>query len=376
MTRDDESQAATVVESEDIPRERLADNPTTLKLVCIDPRVDPLWSALVDQVRSSLFHSPSWIWVLTETYGWEAHAHVLLDDQGRPLAGIPFCRIADILGKRIVALPFSDYCDPLVGDLHSWRLLIDELLSEHCPIILRSLHNSLPATDQRFTLVKQARWHGVDLRPELDALWRGMHDSSRRAIKKSQREGVVVRVAQSEEELRAFFDMHLKVRKYKYSLLAQPFRFFQNIWRHFVETQHGFLLLAVFQDRILAGDFFLEWKDTLYYKFNASNPEELSHRPNDLLTWEGIQHAKARGLTFLDFGLCDWDQEGLARYKRKFGSEEKTISFLRYEPNGSPTRAQKELRDFLDQLTRRFTDQLVPDPVTERAGEDLYRLFT
>lgn len=347
-----------------------------MRVISIDPRVDPLWRALVDQVRSSVFHSPGWIQVLTDTYGWGAHAHVLLDDQGSPQAGIPFCRIADVFGKRIVALPFSDYCDPLAGDPHAWSLLTEGLLHEYCPISVRCLHNRLPIGDKRFALVKQAKWHGVDLRPELDALWQGMHDSSRRAIKKSQREGVEIRVAESEADLRAFFEMHLKVRKYKYGLLAQPFRFFQNIWRHFVQAERGFLLLAIYQDKIVAGDFFLEWKDTLYYKFNASNADGLSHRPNDLLTWEGIKRAKARGLAFLDFGLCDWDQEGLARYKRKFGAEEKTISFLQHLPNGPSTPAQKELRDLLGQLTQRFTDRLVPDLVTEKAGEDLYRLFT
>jgi CelD/BcsL family acetyltransferase involved in cellulose biosynthesis len=169
--------------------------------------------------------------------------------------------------------------------------------------------------------------------------------------------------------------MHLKIRKYKLGLLAQPFRFFQNIWRHFVETRHGFLLLAVYQDKLVAGDFFLVWKDTLYYKFNASTPAELCHRPNDLLIWEGIRCGKDRGLAFLDFGLSDCDQEGLVRYKRMFGTEEKTISFLRYAPN-APTPAEKELQELLAQLTHRFTDQLVPDLVTEKAGEDLYRLFT
>src|SRR6202043_965512 len=193
---------------------------------------------------------------------------------------------------------------------------------------------------------------------------------------KSQREGLVVRLAQSEEELRAFFEMHLKVRKYKYGLLAQPYSFFKNIWRHFMEAEHGFLLLALCQDKIVAGDLFLEWKDTLYYKFNASLPGDLSHRPNDLLIWEGIQHGKNRGLKLLDFGLSDIDQEGLVRYKRKFGTEEKTISFLRHEPNGGPTPAEKEMRQLLGTFTNRFTDQLVPDLVTERAGEDLYRLFT
>jgi lipid II:glycine glycyltransferase (peptidoglycan interpeptide bridge formation enzyme) len=275
-----------------------------------------------------------------------------------------------------VALPFSDYCDPLANDEESWRFLIDQLVSERHPISVRCLHNDLPLGDKRFAVVKQAKWHRLDLQPDLDALWKGMHDSTHRAVRKSDREGLTVRMAESEQELRIFFEMHLKIRKYKYGLLAQPYSFFQNIWRHFVEQKHGFLMLAIFEDKIVAGDFFLEWKDTLYYKFNASLPDDLSHRPNDLLIWQGIQEGKGRGLAYLDFGLSDIDQEGLIRYKRKFGTEEKTISFLRHAPNGPPTLAEKEMRDLLSKLTNRFTDQLVPDPVTERAGEDLYRLFT
>ncbi len=345
-------------------------------VLCVDPSNDPLWRKLVEQGPSSVFHSPSWMRVLADTYGWEARAHLLLDDQKAPRAGFPFFRITDMLGDRIVALPFSDYCDPLVTEEWHWHSLIDRFLCGQCPILLRCLHNPLPLADARFQVVKQAKWHGLDLRPELEVLWRGIHDSAHRAIKKSQREGLVVRLAQSEQDLRAFYEMHLKVRKYKLGLLAQPYRFFQNIWRHFVEAGNGSLLLALHGEKIVAGDFFLVWKDTLYYKFNASLSEDLAHRPNDLLIWEGIQLGKARGLSFLDFGLSDWDQEGLVRYKRKFGTEEKTISFLRYTVNGSPTRAEKELRDLLTQMTQRFTDQLVPDLVTEKAGEDLYRLFT
>lgn len=347
-----------------------------MNIVCVDPRSDSLWRKLVDRVASGVFHSPDWIHVLTDTYGWEAHAYIILDDHGEPCAGIPFCRIADMLGERIVALPFSDYCDPLVNDSNAWGTLVDQLLPEHLPITVRCLHNNLPLVDKRFSLYKQAKWHGLDLDRELDVIWSGMHDSTHRAIRKSQREGLVVRPAQSEDELRVFFDMHLKIRKYKYGLLAQPYSFFQNIWRHFVEVQHGFLLLALCEDKIVAGDFFLIFKDTLYYKFNASLPGDLSHRPNDLLIWEGIQLGKNRGLKLLDFGLSDIDQEGLVRYKRKFGTEEKTISFLRYEPNGGPTPAEKEMRALLGKLTNRFTDRLVPDLVTEKAGEDLYRLFS
>ena len=346
-----------------------------MNIVSVDPRTDPIWQTLVQKASSSVFHSPAWIQVLKDTYGWEARAYVVLDSRGEPRAGIPFCRVADMMGERVLALPFSDYCDPLGDDQQCWHFLIDSLLSERCPVNLRCLHNNLPLTDERFTVTKQAKWHGLSLAPGLDELWRGMQESTQRAIRKSQRDGLVIRVADSEQELRAFFEMHLKIRKYKLGLLAQPFQFFQNIWRHFVDTQHGFLLLALYQDKIVAGDFFLEWKDTLYYKFNASLPADLSHRPNDLLIWEGIQRGKARGFSGLDFGLSDIDQEGLVRYKRKFGTQEKIISFLRHAPEGVPSLAEKQIRNLLAQLTHRFTNQLVPDVVTEGAGEDLYRLF-
>src|SRR6202047_910512 len=196
-----------------------------MNIVRVDPRTDPVWQLLVHRTPSSVFHSPAWIQVLTDTYGWEASAYVGLDDRGEPQPGIPFCRIADMMGERILALPFSDYCDPLVNDQQCWHFLIDCLLSERCPINLRCLHSSLPLTDERFAVVKQAKWHGLDLTPALDALWGGMQDSTHRAIRKSRREGLVVRAAKSEGELRAFFEMHLKIRKYKLGLLAQPFNF-------------------------------------------------------------------------------------------------------------------------------------------------------
>ncbi|MCK5565187.1 MAG: hypothetical protein KAJ07_08060, partial [Planctomycetes bacterium] len=86
-------------------------------------------------------------------------------------------------------------------------------------------------------------------------------------------------------------------------------------------------------------------------------------------------HGKAQGYDYLDFGLSDWDQEGLVRYKRKFASEEKTIFFLRYLPDGVPAEQEKQLRSLFSQLTDLFTDETVPDDVTEKAGNVLYRFF-
>ena len=353
-----------------------------MKLISIDPQTDPIWQQLIRQYRSDVFHSPEWLGVLARTYCFEPRALVVLDEAGQPRSGMAYCQIEDINAPRIVSLPFSDFCDPLVANGEDWLSLTNQLRAEQCSITVRCLHNDIPLQHEAqvrplagFALIKRAKWHSLDLQADLETLWQGLHGSARRAINKAQRDGVVVHLAQQKEVLRAFFELHLGVRKYKYHLLAQPYSFFEHIWDYFMTRQKGALMVAIHQDKIIGGVIFLEWQHKLYYKFNASDPAYISLRPNDLIVWEGIKYGLAKGYTYLDFGLSDWDQEGLLQYKRKFASEEKTISFLRYTPNGAQTSQVHPLRNVLSELTALLTDASVPDQVTEKAGEVLYQFF-
>ena len=347
-----------------------------MNIISVNPLDDPRWAKLVHHHPSDAFHTPEWMRVLADTYDFEVRAYIGLDDAGEPAAGIPFCLIEDMKGKRLRTLPFSDYCDPLVGSPEAWHCLVDRLLAEQLPYTIRCLHNEIPLADERFSCANKAKWHGLDLQPDIDLLWRSLHNSARRAIKKAQRGGVEIRVADSIEQMRAFFEMHLGVRKHKYRMVAQPYRFFEKIWHHFVEQDSGLLLTAVYQGKTIGAVLFLEWKNKLYYKFNASDPAHLAQRPNDLLIWEGIKYAKSKGYTYLDFGLSDWDQDGLIRYKQKFATDEKTISYLHYAPDAERTAAEKQLQTLLPQLTGLFTDESVPDHITEKAGDLLYRFFS
>jgi len=342
----------------------------------VDPSRDTLWQQLVAHKASTVFHSPEWIKVLQETYNFDIRAIVLLGNTSDPKAGIAYCTIEDMMDPRIVSLPFSDFCDPIVEDGDDWNCLVAEILNNGHRMSLRCLHNQLPLRDKRFTQTKRAKWHCVDLQRDEEIIWQGLRGSARRAIRKAQRDGVVVQIAQNKDDLRAFFELHLRVRKYKYKLLAQPYRFFESIWDHFIARGMGVLMLASQEDEVIGGVLFLEWQNKLYYKFNASNPDYASLRSNDLVVWEGIKYGQGKGYHYLDFGLSDWDQEGLLQYKRKFATQEKTVTFLRYNPDGSPTRAEKQMRLLLPQLTDLFVDEGVPDHLTERAGDILYQFFT
>lgn len=349
---------------------------TTAGVLTIDPVSDPQWAQLLERRRSDIFHAPEWLRSLRDTYDLPIEARVLFDNADSPVAGIVYSPIVDVMDERVVSLPFSDFCDPLVDTVAQWAAVTDGLVARDRRFHTRCLHSEVPLADPLLTRVGRARWHAIDVDRPGDGIWSGIDASARRSIRKAGKEGVAVRVGEDIEDVRAFFDLHLSVRKQKYGLLAQPWRFFESLWDNLLSRDAGVILLAVKDTKLLGGVMFLEWNDTLYYKFNASDADHLGVRPNDLVIWEGIQHAIDRGLTRFDFGLSDWDQEGLVRFKRKYATDERTINFLEHMPSGGPSARESETRALLPRITDLLTCPEVPDAVTEQAGDVLYRYFT
>src|SRR5262245_14067884 len=118
--------------------------------IVINARLDTLGTHLNGHRFASLFSSPEWIEVLARTYNIEVLASVPGNRRGKD--AILFSHIRDVRGDRVVCLPFSDYCDPLVSDTSSWNELIEPLLTRNAPVKLRCLRNDLPAQDARFAL--------------------------------------------------------------------------------------------------------------------------------------------------------------------------------------------------------------------------------
>lgn len=112
----------------------VADNGACMKRITIDPRTDQRWQSLIESQPSSIFHTPAWIGVLSDTYDFDIKANILVepDDASprnasavsrEPIAGLTYCKLADIRGRRISALPFCDYIDPLVQEARQWEQL-------------------------------------------------------------------------------------------------------------------------------------------------------------------------------------------------------------------------------------------------------------
>jgi CelD/BcsL family acetyltransferase involved in cellulose biosynthesis len=341
----------------------------------IDPRSDPEWNAFIRRVDSSIFHTPMWMNVISATYGISFSAAVVVDDTGKYIAGLPYAVVDDARSRRAVLLPFSDFCDPLVDSMAEWTLLADQLISLGIPVSIRCIKSDLPMADDRFALVGKAMWHGVDVSGEPAAIRRGIHRSAKNKINKARKAGVEVRTGGAIADVRSFFDLHVRVRKYRHGLLAQPIRFFETLWRHLIETGEGTLLLADLGGEPIGAIFLLQWQDTLYYKFSAMSRKHMPLGANDLLLWHAILEAKERDLELLDLGPSDIDQPGLVDYKRKFATREAEILRLTHTPPGLDLRRTAELDQVLGAVTELLTRAETPDAVTEEAGDVLYQYF-
>jgi CelD/BcsL family acetyltransferase involved in cellulose biosynthesis len=343
-------------------------------VVAVDPVADPRWRSLAAGPGASLFTSPPWIAAVCRTYGFAPQARIAVQPDGAPAGGVAWVSVDDARGHRLLSLPFCDRADPLVPDRSTWDAVSAPLTTGALPFTLRCLDGSPAVSDPRLRTVGEAAWHGTPLESGLDELRRRISGTARRNLATAERAGVRVEIRDDLDAVRTMHRLHVRLRKQKYRLLAQPVEFFERIWKEFAPAGGCCTLLASVGDEVVAGALFLEWEGVLYYKFGASAPEHLHVRPNDAIYWTAIRRGVERGLRLVDWGLSDLDQPGLVAFKRKWASVERPLLTLRAgEPAaGAP---QRGLGDALGELTRLLTDESVPDEITERAGAVLYRYF-
>src|ERR1039457_6058122 len=82
----------------------------------MQPLEGPRWSKFLERhPRASVFHSVPWLQALRRTYGYVPVAITETASGGDLQNGIVFCCVNSWLtGRRLVSLPFSDHCEPLL----------------------------------------------------------------------------------------------------------------------------------------------------------------------------------------------------------------------------------------------------------------------
>src|ERR1051326_542839 len=134
--------------------------PSAEPVYAVQPLDDPRWADLVGRHPSaSPFHSVPWLKALAQSYGYQPLAYTTSSPGSTLGNALVFCRVASwITGCRLVSLPFSDHCAPLVDNPTD----LDTLLSAARQTLRREHLRYLELRPLRPVPTLPAAWHTSD----------------------------------------------------------------------------------------------------------------------------------------------------------------------------------------------------------------------
>jgi hypothetical protein len=300
----------------------------------IEPLSDSRWSEFVERhPRSSVFHSTAWLTALSRTYGYKPIAYTTSSVEQDLENAVVFCQVESWLtGRRLVSLPFSDHCEPLVTTDDQLDFLTGALEQESRDgrwsyLEIRPLRPIKIATSLRHMEVTYA-FHQLDLGPSLDIIFSNFHkNSTQRKIQRAEREGLTYCEGSTLQLLDQFYEL-VKITRKRQKLPPQSRRWFANLMDCFGEALK--IRVALKGGRPVAAMLTIRHKDTLMYKYGCSDSRFNKLGGVHLLFWRAIQEAKTSGLRFLDFGRCDAGQQGLITFKNRWGATQSKLTYSRY----------------------------------------------
>ncbi|MGA2992083.1 MAG: GNAT family N-acetyltransferase [Candidatus Korobacteraceae bacterium] len=338
----------------------------------LDPLHDPRWSELLAwHPAANVFHLPEWLEALRRTYGYEPFVLTSSSPRQELTGGLAVCRVNSWLtGRRLVSLPFSDHCEPLVNGSEEFQRLLSGLKQEaarskHKYIEFRPL-GLLPGSESGLESSESFCLHRLDLSPTAAELFSGFHkDCIQRKVNRAEREKLVYEEGRSPALLRKFYDLQVVTRR-RQELAPQPFAWFQNLVDCMGEKSR--IRMVSKGDRPIASMLTLQFRRTVVYKYGCSDKAFSNLGGMPLLFWKAVQDAKREGLLELDLGRSEWNNEGLVQFKDRLGAKRTTVTYWRYPAiSAAPGRASWKIG-----MAKRVFSRL-PDAWLTATGNLLYR---
>jgi lipid II:glycine glycyltransferase (peptidoglycan interpeptide bridge formation enzyme) len=343
-----------------------------MKVFEINPLADPRWEGFVaSHPRASVFHSRGWIEALRRTYGYTPVAFTTCPPGEELKNAILLCRVESWLtGCRLVSLPFSDHCEPLLDKFEDLRLFAATL--EHQTRVNRMRYVEIRPQcpfhnpEEFFHPHESYCFHQLDLSPGCDALFRKFHkDSTQRKIRRAEREGLNVEEGRSDSLRDQFYHLQLLTRR-RHGIPPQPKIWFGNL----IDCLGDDLTLRVASKdkQPVAAILTMRFKKTVTYKYGCSNADYNNLGATQLLFWRTIQEACSSGMEYFDLGRSDAENSGLVTFKDRWGAERSTLTYLRY-----PLKRDSVRTRYWKSEVVRFLCAHAPDRFLSAAGTFFYK---
>lgn len=342
---------------DEVPAEAIREScaaKSRIRISEIDPLHDPRWKAFLEiRKDASLFHRVEWLQALKSCYGYEPRV-LSLTPEGEPLTNaLLFCQVrSPLTGRRLVSVPFSDHCEPLVNGAEELRQLL-EGLSERVDrgqwkyFEFRSIA-SVPDSTNAFAISNEYYLHRLDLRHSEEKLFHGFHKNSvQRKLRRAERESLRYEEGSSEVLLKHFYNLLIMTRR-RQGVPPQPSKWFRSLISSMGQSLK--IRVALKGETPVASILTISDKRTMVYKYGCSDPRFANLGGTPLLFWRAIQEARAKGMEEFDMGRSETSNEGLIRFKEHWGAKRIALNYWRYPAWAAglgPERAIKYVRKLI-----------------------------
>ncbi len=339
-------------------------------IIEMDPNTDRRWNNFVfSNTKGSIYHHSLWIDVIYKTYKYEPVCIGIENIKTKKIEGIfpTFLVKSKFTGNRIVSVPFTTYCDILV-DKYIFSEVINYIFEKYPKYKFLEVKylNQYGIKYIQCNFQKLYYTHILSLDYDIKKTFESVHRSARKGIRKAEKNNLKLRFGESENDLKEFYKLEVKVRQ-KHGLPPQPYSFFLNMFMYLYEK--GFMYLPIIEkdNKVLAAGIILKYKNIHYIEYTASDNNYLSLRPNNKLFWEIIKYAHNDGAKFIDFGRTENKNKSLIKYKENWGAKPFELSSIYYpEKYGFKIKDRKILKKI---------NTMIPKVMLKLEGKIVYSHF-
>jgi len=320
-------------------------------------RVDdpgPEWDAFVEATPgAALGHAAGWARILRDAYGLAPHYLAARDATGALAGVLPLVSFRTLRGRReLVSLPFLDTGGVLAANAAAERRLLEGAreLARELRVSALELRQLTPLREGP-SAREQSRVDLV-LRLEADeqAQWKSLGAKVRNQTRKAAQSGLAPASAGTPRDRVPGFFAPFAVNMRDLGSPAHARRFYEVMADVFGDRLS--IHLALLGDHSVGGLVAIDFAGTVTVPWASTLRAERARCPNNLIYWEAIRWAIARGARSFDFGRSPRGS-GTHRFKLGWGASERALAWLRLGSGGEPLAAASSgTGPFLERLAR------------------------
>lgn len=324
---------------------------------------------VVSRSRCSLYHDIGWKDVIEKAYGHRT-CYLVARTGGKVTGILPLVIVRSrLFGNSMTSLPFVDFAGVVADDEDSTEALVSRALALAAELGVDYVElRQVEALAGDFEAATHKVLMTLELCEDQDILWSRLSSERRNRVRRAAKSGLTVR-REGPDAIEAFYDIWTRNMR---DLGSPPhsLEFFRRVLEAFGERCT--VLLVEHEARFIGAALAMVHGQTLSLPWVSSLRECFRLYPNNILYWDAMCMAVARGLKTFDFGRSTRDS-GTFEFKQRWGAVPTPLYWQRVSSRGGEHAETSDVDRF------RFAVELwkrIPVPITRWMGPSLRKGIT